>query len=171
MKRGSHMITVTALALAILGIAAAGAEAAAGGASDAAHLCQKGGWQNVLTSTGQPLTSQGDCISYAAHGGVLSPRPTASLLFDFGACPGHPSYTANCPAASFVGSGLMSGAPVTECDASVGCVVTDIVVEADGTLPDQYASYARTCITGHQYTVSTTTAAGATITASDTCVQ
>lgn len=172
MNRRWHGIATAALALSILGVAASGAQAAGnGGNSAAAKLCQKGGWQDLVTSTGAPLTSQGECIAYAAQGGVLSPAPVASLVFDFGACPGHPSATAFCPAATLVGSGLMPGAHVTECDGSVGCVETDIVVEPDGTLPVQYASYARTCQVFHVYTLSTTTRTGTTIEASDTCLQ
>src|SRR5262249_6532405 len=36
-----------------------------------AKLCQKGGWQTLLTSDGKPFASEQDCVSYAAKGGTL----------------------------------------------------------------------------------------------------
>jgi hypothetical protein len=51
--------------------------ALAGGNSDAAKACQQGGWQNLVRQDGTGFTNTGDCVSYAAQGGVLSTRSTA----------------------------------------------------------------------------------------------
>jgi hypothetical protein len=49
--------------------------ATAGGNSDAAHACQQGGWQNLVRADGKAFLNMGDCVSYAAQGGVLSTKP------------------------------------------------------------------------------------------------
>ena len=51
---------------------------AGGGNSDNAKLCQKGGWQTLVGADGTVFTNEGDCVSFGAHGGTLS--PTASQL-------------------------------------------------------------------------------------------
>ena len=58
---------------------AAGAED--GGNSTNAHLCQQGGWQDLTTSTGESFANTGDCVSYAARGGVLTPKLTPMQHF------------------------------------------------------------------------------------------
>ncbi len=46
------------------------------GHSAAAKQCQHGGWRDLTTFEGQPFRNQGECTSYAAHGGtVLSTNP------------------------------------------------------------------------------------------------
>ena len=59
--------------------------AVGGGNSTAAHLCQDGGFQNIFRSDGSAFTNTGDCVSYAAHGGVLSEKITFSNI-SLGAC-------------------------------------------------------------------------------------
>jgi hypothetical protein len=52
---------------------------AGGGNSANAKLCQKNGWEALQTSSGGTLSSQGDCVVYAANGGPLfAPRLTAT---------------------------------------------------------------------------------------------
>src|SRR5215475_8998499 len=51
--------------------------ALAGGNSDNAQACQQNGWQNLLRQDGTGFKNTGDCVSYAAHGGVLNPRAAA----------------------------------------------------------------------------------------------
>jgi hypothetical protein len=46
---------------------------AGGGNSDAAHACQKGGYAHYTRADGTPFSNTGECVSYAAHGGVLMP--------------------------------------------------------------------------------------------------
>jgi len=43
------------------------------GNSAAAKQCQQGGWKGLTTAGGQPFKNQGECASYAAHGGTLLP--------------------------------------------------------------------------------------------------
>ncbi len=56
----------------------------ASGNADAAHACQQGGYANLagVTSSGQTITfkNEGDCVSYAAHGGQFTtPIPTCTV--------------------------------------------------------------------------------------------
>ena len=59
---------VTASAL-MVGVSAA--EAAKGGNSENAKLCQKGGWQDLVGSGGQRFASEAECVSHAAQGGTV----------------------------------------------------------------------------------------------------
>ena len=49
---------------------------AGGGNSDAANACKQGGWQNLVRQDGTDFKNQGDCVSYAAKGGVPKAKPT-----------------------------------------------------------------------------------------------
>lgn len=73
-----RLMFVAAAAFALFLTTAAGALAKPAppgpGNSPSAKACQKGGYQNLVTSTGQMFASQDACVSYAAHGGVLRPR-------------------------------------------------------------------------------------------------
>jgi hypothetical protein len=53
--------------------------ALAGGNSDSAKACQNGGWQNLVRQDGTGFKNTGDCVSYAAQGGVLKAKPAASI--------------------------------------------------------------------------------------------
>lgn len=49
------------------------ASASAGGNSESAKLCQKGGWQNLYSSaTGTGFSNDGACVSFGAQGGEYS---------------------------------------------------------------------------------------------------
>jgi hypothetical protein len=48
-----------------------------GAGADASH-CQKGGWLQLTSSEGAAFANQGDCVSYAARGGTLIPKPAAT---------------------------------------------------------------------------------------------
>ena len=50
---------------------------ARGGNSDAAHACQDGGYANLFRTDGTGFANVGECVSYAAHGGVLARQLTA----------------------------------------------------------------------------------------------
>lgn len=70
MKRIIFGSIVAALAAAILvPLALAG-----GGNSDNAKACQTG-WQNLVRQDGTSFKNSGDCVSYAAKGGLLSTKP------------------------------------------------------------------------------------------------
>ena len=49
--------------------------ALAGGNSDNAKACQKGGWQTLARQDGTGFNNQDECVSYGAHGGVLKAKP------------------------------------------------------------------------------------------------
>jgi hypothetical protein len=74
MKR---MCIAGVLALAVVTLAAGPASAAAGGNSDNAKLCQKGGWVKLFRSDGSRFANQGDCASYGAHGNTILIEPNA----------------------------------------------------------------------------------------------
>lgn len=63
------------LSVALL-VAASTADAIAGGGGNSANVkaCQNNGWQQLTRSDGTTFTSQGPCVSYAANGGVLTPK-------------------------------------------------------------------------------------------------
>lgn len=52
---------------------------AGGGNSDAAHACQQGGYTHYSRADGTPFANTGECVSYAAHGGVLRPKNTTAI--------------------------------------------------------------------------------------------
>jgi hypothetical protein len=77
------------LCLAFAGVGLAGQSAQvplahAAGNADAAHACQQGGYATLtgISSGGQTITfkNEGDCVSYAAHGGKFTtPIPTCTV--------------------------------------------------------------------------------------------
>jgi hypothetical protein len=70
-----RLILVLCAGLALtVGIATATANGP--GNSDAAKACQKGGWQELVREDGTEFMNTGDCVSYAAQGGMLEPKPT-----------------------------------------------------------------------------------------------
>ena len=62
------LVILVLLALALL----PGAGTAQGN-SEAAHLCQQGGWQTLQGTDGTTFANQDDCVSHAAEGGTLEP--------------------------------------------------------------------------------------------------
>jgi hypothetical protein len=64
------LFVAAATAAIIVPLAAAG-----GGNSSNAQACQLGGWQNLARQDGTGFANTGDCVSYAAHGGTLVPKP------------------------------------------------------------------------------------------------
>lgn len=64
-------LVVFAIAAAAVAVAVPLAASAGGGNSDAAHVCQRGGWQSFYRSDGSAFTNTGACVSYAAQGGEL----------------------------------------------------------------------------------------------------
>jgi len=76
----------------MLGVATA--TAGKGGNSANAKLCYKGGWQTLVRGDGSSFASQDECVSYAAQGGTLQPKPTST-----------------CTAGSENFSGFTAGAP------------------------------------------------------------
>jgi hypothetical protein len=65
MKRMLAMLAVAAITVTVFG----GIAHAGGGSSSAATDCAHGGWRSLHRSDGTAFENQGDCVSYAAHGG------------------------------------------------------------------------------------------------------
>jgi hypothetical protein len=62
-------LVVIGAAAVVVGVVAAGPAAAAkGGNNDTAKVCQKGGWQNLVTDRGGKFANQGDCVNDGAQG-------------------------------------------------------------------------------------------------------
>ncbi|MBA3275643.1 MAG: hypothetical protein H0T72_07605 [Chloroflexia bacterium] len=49
------------------------------GNSEAAHACQKGGWEQLKGTDGTLFADQDACVSYAAQGGMLITRTLPSI--------------------------------------------------------------------------------------------
>jgi hypothetical protein len=164
--RRSQVALTAALALLMVGGLSSAAQATNARSSSDPELCKNGGWQNLTTSTGAPFANQGDCVSYAAHGGELLQAP--SLAFTSPLC-GVMVEDAQGPilgcSVSIVGSGLMPGADQTYCVPDIDCYSFG-PVGPDGTINEGLGV---PCREGQVVTWSTTTAAGNPISASVTC--
>ena len=64
------LAVLVALTVSVLVVGVSAAAAANAGTSASAELCRKGGWRDVVSSTGTGFASERDCVSYAAHGGT-----------------------------------------------------------------------------------------------------
>jgi hypothetical protein len=73
-------IAATVVCAAIALTAGLATATAGGGNSTNAKQCQKDGWQTLVTSTGATFTSEDQCTSYAARGGVVYPASQAPCL-------------------------------------------------------------------------------------------
>jgi hypothetical protein len=69
------LVACAALALTV-GTATA---TAGGGNSAAAKACQKDGWKNWVRENGSSFKNTGDCVSYVAQGGTLTPKTKSQL--------------------------------------------------------------------------------------------
>ena len=72
MRRSRPLLlaVLVALTVSVLAVGESAAAAATGGSWANAKLCQKGGWRDLVTSTGAGFASEADCVFYAAHGGT-----------------------------------------------------------------------------------------------------
>ena len=68
MQRLKWLVVIWALALMVGVVEAGPAAAAKGGNNDTANLCQQGGWQTLVTRTGEDFKNQGDCVNDGAQG-------------------------------------------------------------------------------------------------------
>ena len=170
-----RIVRTTALTLLMLMVAAGSAQAAKGGNSENAKLCQNDGWMGLVTSTGAAFTNPGECVAYAARGGALSPR--ASLVFELGTCYPGP-FALKCPDATLVGSGLEPGGIVHTCALNPDPQHPDafcypqFYIEADGTINvswDETAPF--DCVPGVPYNYNASPAADRSVLifTSDTC--
>ena len=168
-----RLFTTTALALLLAIVAAGSGQAASGGNSENARLCQNDGWMTLATSDGAAFANPGACVAYAARGGALS--PSAALVFELGTCSPAPFGALTCPHATLVGSGLQPGGIVYRCDNNPSPQHPDAFcypqfdIEADGTLNVSWDETPFSCIPGYAYNYNAPTAAGPLIFTSDTC--
>lgn len=132
---------------------AGAALAANGGNSASAALCQKGGWQTLMDSSAAPFSNDGDCVSYAAHGGSiyalasLHVEPCATQPFD-GLCVSTSGF--GLAPTTFVTTPLLkNGVPVT---------TEFLVVQADGTAGSgqPFAHFEAPCVAGNVYSATAT---------------
>ena len=110
MRRLRWMSLIVPMVLLVLAAAPAAWAAPSGGGKGnnaAAKACQKGGWTSLIRSDGTAFTSQEACVSYAAKGGVLQPKPTATLTVT------NRRIEAGIAFLSATGSGLLPGSNVT----------------------------------------------------------
>jgi hypothetical protein len=70
MTRSRPLLLAVLVALTVGALVVGVSAAAAADNSANAKLCQKGGWRDLVTSTGAGFASEGDCVSYAAYGGT-----------------------------------------------------------------------------------------------------
>jgi hypothetical protein len=84
MTRKHRLIATAGLVVCAAGALTFGiATASAGGGNSAnAKLCQKNGWQTLVTGTGDAFQNAGECADYAADGGILHPLSSAPCLND-----------------------------------------------------------------------------------------
>jgi hypothetical protein len=146
---GLALLAAVASALAFAG----GGLAANGGNSVNAQLCQKGGWQTLMDSSAAPFSSDGECVSYGAHGGAifalarLEVEPCATQPFD-GLC------------VSTSGFGLAPTTFVTTPLLKNGVAVTTefLIVQADGTAGSgqPFAHFEAPCVAGNVYSATAT---------------
>lgn len=88
-----------------------------------AKACQKNGWQGLVTSTGDPFSSEEACVSYAAEGGTLYRTQTIT----FGALGGKTFGDADFSVSATVSSGL-----TVTFTASGDCTVSGTTVHLTG---------------------------------------
>ena len=163
-------VTITVLTVALSALLASGAQAGPAGPgpgnSTNAKQCYKGAWQNLVDANGVAFASQEACVSYAAKGGVMSPKPTASLVLDIGTCTtGDTPGKLDCTGMSAVASGLLPGSQTELCEQTSegqGCHDYQIV-DPDGTFPAIFDSFDDDCMEGTTYWLTGTTATGTAI--------
>ena len=79
MHRLTGLVVIGALAVVVGAVAAGPAAAAKGGNNDTAKLCQKGGWNTLVSHSGDSFANVGDCVNDGAHGLGVQPAPLDPL--------------------------------------------------------------------------------------------
>ena len=116
---------------------------AGGGNSDNAKACQQGGWQNLVRQDGSGFNNTGDCVSYAAQGGVLKAKPAPitavsvpAFNLDAGSCSVTVPYTKGINTFLYGVNGYSQDTPITR-----DVTVTGGLDGADGTAPQFWIGY------------------------------
>jgi hypothetical protein len=118
---------------------------AGGGNSDAAHACQKGGYASYTRADGTPFANTGDCVSYAAHGGVLTPvvvknaTTISTSLFRSSISAGSTDYdTATLSGATADAGGHVTYSVYSDSSCSALVQTAGTVLVFDGHVPDSF---------------------------------
>ena len=78
-----RQLIVTALVITVAGILVLPQMVTAGDSNSAnARRCQRDGYKSLLTSDGENFTNVGDCVRYAAHGGIFGGADLSISLGD-----------------------------------------------------------------------------------------
>jgi hypothetical protein len=113
---------------------------AGGGNSDNAKACQQSGWQNLVRQDGSGFKNTGDCVSYAAQGGVLKPaiKTVSAPMFglNVNTCSVKVPYTPGIDTFLYGVNGYSQDAPITH-----EVTVTGGLDGADGTAPQFWIGY------------------------------
>jgi hypothetical protein len=163
MRRVKRIVLIVLMLLLALATAPAAWAAPSGGGKGntaAAKACQKGGWAGLVRSDGTAFTSEEACVSYAAKGGTLQPKPTATLTVTNSIDP-----VARISEQIITGSGLLPDSEVLWTQTVEGREpFSDVIgyVAGDGTLDTALAVPCGRIVSA---TLSATTASGGTITA------
>lgn len=72
-----QLVVIVLMLVSLMGVLPVAASAQ--GTSDAAHLCQQGGWKKLRGSDGTTFANQGECVNHAAQGGQLVPLATVTI--------------------------------------------------------------------------------------------
>ena len=118
---------------------------AGGGNSDNAKACQQNGWQNLVRPDGTGFKNTGDCVSYAAQGGVPAAKPipvsgpiavsAPTFNLDVNTCSVTVPYTKGIDTVLYGVNGYQE-TPITH-----DVTVTGGVDGADGTAPQFWIGY------------------------------
>lgn len=154
-SRRSPALGLVVIALSAAALSLAGTAVAGGGNSENAQRCQHGGWQTLLRTDGSAFRNQGECVSYAARGGLLQEMASLTVTFE----------KVNCLNLRVIatGFGLRPGTFVSIYLDGVFAVGDYGPVEADGTIATN-GGWFWGGIAGAVVTAAGTTAAGETIT-------
>ena len=128
-----------------------GAVGAPGGNSANAKLCQHDGWTTLTGSTVTPFASEGDCVSYGAHGGVIYALATITVE----ACAVQP-FDGICVNTS--GSGLEPGSAMvtTLYKNNAFLQFSSINVPANGQVTESAQFFEAPCVAGIVYSATAT---------------
>jgi hypothetical protein len=128
----------------------AGGALASGSNSDNAKLCQKGGWQALMDSSGNSFGNEGACVSYGAQGGAIY----ALARLHVEACDQQP-FDGLCVSVS--GFGLAPTTFVTTPLLKNGTPVTTefLIVPASGIVNGSpFAHFEAPCVSGNVYSAT-----------------
>jgi hypothetical protein len=82
----TRLLLLAALLGAALGVRTVGHTFAASAASDAAHLCQQGGYASLMGTDGTTFQNAGQCTSYVARGGTIMNVPACTVVAGVNGC-------------------------------------------------------------------------------------